>query len=355
MTRRILLLLCACAAAPAQSLPADTVAEVERIVTRIMAKESIPGVGVAIALRGEVVFANGYGMADLENFVPAKASTMFRLGSISKPITAVAAMQLAEEGKLDLDAPVQKYVPDFPVKQAPITVRQLLGHLGGIRHYRGREIDSTRHYEDLRAPLDIFRHDPLIADPGTKYSYTTYGYNLAGAAVEAAAGKRFLEYVEERVFRPAGATHLQDDNVYRIIPNRTRGYRKTADGRIVNCNLADTSNKIPGGGMISRAEDLVRFAVAVAQGKLLKPASVTAMFTPQTLAGGGQTRYGLGWNVIGLGGQQLVGHGGGQQGTATMLLLRPADAAAVAVMSNLEQSGAGAIARAIFEKAAPLQ
>ena len=246
-------------------------------------------------------------------------------------------MQLAERGVLDLDAPIQKYLPSFPIKPWPISTRELLAHLAGIRHYASpAEIDSTRHYLNLAEPLTIFARDPLIAEPGTAFNYTTYGYVVAGAVLEAVAGKRFTDVLSERVFKPAGIEHMQADDSFAIIPNRARGYKRGPDGRIENCTPADTSNKIPGGGLCSTAEDLVRFALAVNSGKLLKPETVKLMFQPQHLRSGQQTNYGLGWSIVQDGASRLVGHSGGQQGVSTMLLMDTNRGYVVAVMANLE-------------------
>ena len=182
-----------------------------------MSRQNIPALSVAIAIDSRPSWSSGFGMSDLENFVPAKASTVYRLGSISKPITAVAAMQLVEKGKLDLDAPIQKYLPSFPQKPWPITARQLLGHLSGIRHYAGlEEVNSTRHYDDRLTPPQIFQNDPLLFEPGTKYSYSTYGYCLLGAAVEAAADFKFVEYLRRNVFEPAGMDRIGDRKSTRL-------------------------------------------------------------------------------------------------------------------------------------------
>ncbi|MGH9672891.1 MAG: serine hydrolase domain-containing protein, partial [Bryobacteraceae bacterium] len=302
-------------------------------------RQGIPMITAAVATGGELRWANGYGLSDVENNVPAKAATVHRLGSISKPITAVAALQLYESGRLDLDAPVQKYVPGFPLKPWPITSRQLLGHLGGIRHYNGEdEVNSTRHYRNLIDPLAIFQRDALVAEPGTRYNYTTYGYVLLGAVVEAASGARFMDYLRERVFLPAAMDRIRDDHPFALIPNRARGYRRYATGQLENCALADTSNKIPGGGLCSTTEDLVKFALAVRRGTLLKPETVEMMFTRQKLRDGTETPYGLGWNVPAVeGGRRIVMHGGGQQGTSTVLAMLPREGAAVALMCNLER------------------
>ena len=323
-------------------------AAIDAQVKQFMAGTKVPGLTVAVATGGQLRWSRGYGLSDVENSVPAKAATVYRTASVAKPITAVAAMQLAEQGLLDLDDAVQKYLPKFPVKPWPITTRALLAHLGGIRHYANEpEIHSTRHYANLTDPLEIFQRDPLVAEPGTAFHYTTYGYVVIGAVIEAAAGKRYSELVRERVFKPAGMMHVQSDDVYAIIPNRTRGY-KLANGHIENCGLADTSNKIPGGGLSATAEDLVRFALAVKNGKLPKAETVKRMFEPQRLKGGRMTDYGLGWALIRDHDTALVGHSGGQQGVSTMLLMNQARGDVVAVMANLEDAPVDNLAATIL-------
>jgi CubicO group peptidase (beta-lactamase class C family) len=342
MTRRTVLVFFTAVAAFAQtrgSLPVEKQREIDRIVTSEMARTGAPAVSVAVLLDGEVRFAGGYGLADLENSVPATADTVYRLGSIAKPVTAVAVMQLVEKGKIDLDAPVQRYVPSFPEKQWPVTIRQLLGHLGGIRHYKGDEIFSARHYSNLTEPLAIFKDDPLIAEPGSRYSYTTYGYNLLGAAVEGASGMSFPDYLRARIFEPARMDRMRVDSVYEIIPHRAQGYHKTADGRLLNSSIVDTSNKIPGGGLCSTVTDLVKFASAVMSGKLIRPETFAQMSTMQQARDGKGTGYGLGWNVADSDGVRVVSHGGGQPRISTMLSTVPERRFAVAWMCNLEGSG----------------
>jgi CubicO group peptidase (beta-lactamase class C family) len=248
-------------------------------------------------------------------------------------------MQLYEAGKLDLEAPVQRYVPSFPRKPWPITVRQLLGHLGGIRHYASPdEVNSTRYFPDLLAPLRLFQNDPLVAEPGTGFHYTTYGYVLLGAAVEAASAQRFMDYLRQRVFAPAGMDRIRQDHVFAVIPNRARGYTLGPSGQLQNCALADTSNKVPGGGLVSTVEDLARFATAMRKGVLLRPHTVDMMFTPQRLKDGKPTDYGLGWQVRSIESVKVVQHTGGQQGVSTILALQPRENVAVALMSNLERA-----------------
>ena len=196
-------------------------------------------------------------------------------------------------------------------------------------------------------PLKIFANDPLLFEPGTKFSYTTYGFNLLGAAVESVSGLPFMEYLKQNVFAPAHMEHIAADDVYAIIPHRARGYRLSKDGRIENCALADTSNKIPAGGLIATATDLVRFALAVNSGGLLKKQTVEQMFTAQNTRDGKPTTYGMGWFIETVGGRPCVGHSGGQQGVATDLVLYPDLGIAIAVMTDREHAPVSVIANRI--------
>lgn len=363
MHRRILLAWLACATLWAQA-PVErshTVVErialapekrerIERLIQEEMGKAKAPGVSVAVGLKGEVVYAGGFGLADIENNVALTPQTRIRLGSISKPITAVAVLQLAEKGKLDLDVEVQEYLPQFPRKQWPLRVRHLLSHSGGIRHYQGREIESVEHYYNRVDPLRIFSNDPLLFEPGSKFLYTTYGYNLLGAIVESITGD-FLGHLREHIFHPAAMESTGPDDHFAIIPNRARGY--TLHGSILaNAGLADTSNKIPGGGLIGTASDLARFAMALGGGRLLKPESLRAMWTRFRTADGIRQGYGMGWTVADEPRLQ-VGHTGGQQGASTHLIYYPDDDVAIAVMLNRDNAPVApftqGIARILFD------
>jgi serine beta-lactamase-like protein LACTB len=329
----LLLVLAAARPAAAQAAPSAALeARLDAIVTGAMAKERIPAITVAISSGGRIVYSGAFGTADLENDVPATRETLIRTASVSKPITAVAAMTLVESGKLDLDAPVQNYCAPFPPKQWPITTRELLSHTSGIRHYNDpAEMESTRHYRFMADGLAIFAGDPLLFRPGTGYQYSTYGYTVVGCAIEGAAGQPFEDYVGAHVLRPAGMTHTFVDDAFAIVPHRARGYRKV-DGQIRNASLMDSSYKIPGGGYVSSAEDLVRFAQALLDDRLLKPATRAQMWNPTAVSG--KQSYGLGFEVR-QGGRFIV-HTGGQPGTSTVLFMVPEARFALAIMANLE-------------------
>lgn len=323
-------------------LPADKLEKIERAITAEMSRLGIPGLSIAVAVDHKLQWSNGYGLADVENYVPAKAMTAYRLGSISKPITATAVMQLAERGKLDLDAPIQKYCPAFPEKQWPVTARLLLGHLSGVRHYKSDvEFASTRHYNSIVEGIEMFKNDPLLFEPGTKYSYTTHGYAVLGCAVEGASGMSFPDYVRDNVFKLAGMDRIRVDNVADIIPNRAQGYVKTQSGDLRNSELADTSYKIPGGGFISTVEDLAEFAIAMQTGVLVKKETTGQMWNSLKTRDGKATGYGLGWGVTERNGMKEVSHGGAQQRVSTYLYSIPEKGLTVVLMTNLENIGGG--------------
>ncbi|MGH9644708.1 MAG: serine hydrolase domain-containing protein, partial [Terriglobales bacterium] len=185
-----ILLFCVAAFAAAQNgrIAPEKRQELEGAVAKFIAANHVPGVSVAVVENGAEDWSEGFGNADLENSVPATAHTLYRLASISKSITATAAMLLWQQGKLDLDAPVQKYCPAFPQKDAPITTRELLGHLAGIRHYKSDsqddpEVGNTKHFANsIQAGLDFFKNDPLVSKPGTEFHYSTQGFTLVGCA-----------------------------------------------------------------------------------------------------------------------------------------------------------------------------
>jgi CubicO group peptidase (beta-lactamase class C family) len=350
-----LFLFCAAAASAQQkSISAEKRAQIEKAASNFMTANTVPGMGVAVVLHGELVWSAGFGMADLEDFAPATSSTLFRLGSISKPITATAVLQLWERGKLDLDAPVQKYCPAFPRKEWPITSRELLGHLGGIRHYNpdGKgdvPEDSARHFATMEESLQIFATDPLVAEPGTKFNYSTYGYTLIGCVLEGAALQKYGDYVRENIFRPAGMDETQADDFFAIIPRRTRWYHKDKAGVVRNAGVLDSSYKIPGGGLLSSADDMARFEAAILADKLLKRPTRDLMWVPLKTTDGKPTNYALGWGVSDKLGVHIVAHTGGQQGTSTAFALIPEQQASVVVLANIDGVDSGSLADQILK------
>jgi CubicO group peptidase (beta-lactamase class C family) len=339
--------LCAVASqAQDHTLSSEKRSQIEAAVSRFMASTHVPGLSVAVVEDGKYEWAGGFGFADLENNVPASEHTLFRLASISKSLTAVGAMELWERGKLDLDVPVQKYCASFPQKSGPITTRQVMGHLGGIRHYRTDSLDdpevgNTKHFDNpIQAGLDFFKSDPLVAEPGSQFHYSTHGYTLVGCVMEGASGAKYTDYMRQNVFVPAGMDHTQADDRFGIIPYRTRFYQITKSGTVQNADFLDSSYKIPGGGWLSSAEDMARFEVATLNDKLIKRTTRDLMWTSGKPSDGMKIGYALGWGNENEHGIAAVGHTGGQQGTSTAFLVAPAERAGVVVLTNTEGANA---------------
>jgi serine beta-lactamase-like protein LACTB len=323
-------------------------------IAKFMATSHAPGIAVAAVVHGKPAWAKGYGMADLENAVPVTPHTLFRLGSVSKPITATAAMVLWERGKLDLDAPIQRYCPTFPEKPWPITTRELLGHLGGIRHYKSGPEDleggNTKYFTDgIAGGIAFFASDTLVAQPGTRFNYSTMGYTLVGCAIASAAGVPYVDAVREDVFVPAGMTETQADDRFTIIRHRTRFYHRDSTGQVQNADFLDASYKVPGGGWLSSATDLAKFESALLHDALMRRSTRTLMWTAQRTTRDSVTGYGLGWGVGDSACVHCVGHSGGQQGTSTFVVLDPDRETGVVVLVNMDSVDLRELARSLLK------
>ena len=355
----LVVISCAFAAEKDTTLFPAKRAQIEKAVSAFMTANSVPGISVAVVQNGQSVWSAGFGMSDLEDSAPATSSTLYRLGSISKSITAVAILQLYERGKLDLDAPVQKYCPAFPQKDSPITSRQLLAHLSGIRHYNqdGKgdvPDDSARHFASMEESLQLFVNDPLLSKPGTQFHYSTYGYTLLGCVLEGAASQKYVDFVRENVFRPAAMDHTQADDFLAIVPHRTRWYHKDKSGAVHNAGVLDSSYKIPGGGLISSADDMANFEAAILAGKLLKRTTRDLMWTVARPTEGKPSHYALGWFIAGKFGVHTAGHSGGQQGADTDFVIAPERNVGVVVLANMDNVNTGALADSILKIALDL-
>ncbi len=307
-----------------------------------MAEHNLPGLSVAVAVDGVLVWAEGLGWADHERKLPVTPRTRFRIGGVIKTFTATAAALLVARGRLDLDAPVQRYVPEFPVKRWPVTTRHLLGHTAGIRPgWQGRATPCT----DDRERLASFAADTLRFEPGTRQQYATRGYVLAGAVLGAAAGEPYRTFLRREVLAPLSLADTVGDRASGAPPRTARLYfpRLATDPRLglQDAPPGDLTCVLPALGLLSTPADLVRLGAATMQGELV-PGEVVARFqTPQRLASGELTDAGLGWFVrhLPLGPDQVptrvVGHRGNVAGGTTSLQTVPAHGLAIAVTSNV--------------------
>jgi len=310
--------------------PADT-----HIVAFLQAQKKAwkaPSISASVAVRGEVVFSATVGLANAGKAVPATSETIYRIASTSKALTAVAILQLVDQGLLTLDDDVRKYVPEFPEKKWPITVGNVLSHTSGIRHYReGETSRKSTHYDSVADAIGEFKDDSLLFEPGTQYGYTTFGYTLLQGVIERASGMTYREYMRERVWRPAGMTHTDLEVKGDLYPLRAAGYRMDAD-RIGEVGFDDVSFKYAGGGMISSTDDLVKFCMSLCGSTLLPDSLRNLMFTELVVEPGVSLAWGS--RMDERTGSRRVWHPGRSNGFESYLLFYPEEQVAVAVLTN---------------------
>jgi CubicO group peptidase (beta-lactamase class C family) len=340
---------------------AGAVDEGRQIVRAALKEQNLPGLSVAVGAGGDVVWAEGFGWADLESKVPVAPDMRFRIGTASTPLTSAAVGLLLEKGALKLDEVIQTYVPEFPAKQWPVTLRQLMGHLAGVANDGGDEGPLfTKRCERPADALQFLsgRERELRFEPGTRYGYSSYGWIVVSAAVEAAANEPFLEFMLEQIFDPLGMHETEADSGAEPIPNRATPYfpRFAADPRygLHLMRPLEYSCYAGASGLVSTPSDLARFGLAINGGKLLQPATVQLLQTSQRLASGEETGYGLGWDLetVSLAGEQTrwVGHDGTLLGgMVASLMTFPEHGIAVSVTSNISYTDTEAVALRIAQ------
>jgi len=333
---------------PAAPVLRQPPADFDAFVGSEMAARRIPGLSIGYAQDG-ITWARGYGFADLENRVPARADSSYRLASVTKPMTATAIMRLVEQGKVELDAEVQTYVPYFPRKPYPITVRQLLGHLGGINAYVNPVAEQHfKEHKNTRQSLAVFQDFDLVAEPGTRFRYTSYGYNLLGAVIEGASGQSYGEYMHAAIWGPLGMASTRLDDPLALIPHRVRGYQLVGS-QLQHSEFVDVSSRFSAGGTRSSVVDMLRFGQGISQGRLLSRSSLATMETSMATKNGELTGYGMGWQTRPIDGKFVISHDGMQPETSTYLFVFPARRFSIAVAANLQRVDLTAFAARLFE------
>jgi CubicO group peptidase (beta-lactamase class C family) len=322
---------------------ADAVERGRQVMRAGLTGQNLPGLSVAVGAGGSIVWAEGFGWADLEKRVPVAPDTRFQIGTASKALTSAAVGLLLEERRLNLDAVIQTYVPEFPEKQWPVTLRQLMGHLAGVRNDAGDEESLSVRCEETAEGLQRFANRPLLFEPSTQYRYSNYGWILVSAAVEAAADEPFFTFMRKRVFQPLGMDDTRPDPA-EPLPDRATFYfpRFAADPRYgpQPPREVDYSCFSGSAAFMSTPSDLVSFAMAIDSGKLLQPATVQLLQAPQRTASGQDTGYGLGWDLetVEVAGAQrrVVGHDGELMGgTVASFMTFREQGIVVAVTSNM--------------------
>jgi CubicO group peptidase (beta-lactamase class C family) len=327
-------------------------------VREAVSKQNLPGLSVAVARDGEIVWAEGFGYADIDKRTPITAQTRFRIGDVSVPLTAAAVGLLVEQRRLNLESDIHMYVPDFPEKKWPVTLRELMGHSGGIRNDAGDE-ESLQPCLHTLDGLKRFASDELRFEPGTRVRTSSYGWILVSAAVESAAGRPFFSFMRSQIFDPLAMAATVPYSAGASIPDLPTFYfpRFGGDTRYGPELARDGDHTCfsGAGAFVSTPSDLVRFGSAMNGGTLLKRATVEELQAPQRLTSGEPSEYGLGWKIetVALGGQPARAAGysskrdfiGGSASLLTFLDRR----LVVAVTSNESFADAKAIAVSVAE------
>ncbi|MCB0666580.1 MAG: beta-lactamase family protein [Saprospiraceae bacterium] len=301
----------------------SSVEQADQMLRSALDSLHLPGISVSIYANGRI-WSKGFGYSDLESKAPVIAGfSRFRIGSISKTLTAAALAKLYEEGNLDPEAELDSYYPDFPEKDYPITIKQIAGHLAGIRHYQGNEFLNTKRYKNVFHGIEIFKDSPLLFEPGEKYSYSSYGYNLLSAVIENITGRPYLEFMRDSIFQPLDMISTCADYPEAIIPGRVRFYEKKG-GEFSNSPFVDNSYKWAGGGFLSTSMDILRFARVHLDHAFTSKATWEYFTTSQKTNDGQLTGYGMGWRTTDdMFGRQWIGHSGGSVGGTSMLCIYP--------------------------------
>lgn len=310
---------------------------VKQMANELLNVAKLPGLSIAIRKKNEIIFKEGFGFADLENQIPVTVNTQFRAASTSKVITVTGLAKMMQEGVIDVEAEVQKYIPDYPLKGYSITLKQLAGNTSGMPHYLDDDKLEDKYYSSIKDALNVFSHHKLLFKPQSKYSYSSAGFVLLSAAMENSSGVNFLTYLQDKVFNPLGMKSTEPDmGKYKLMPNLTKYYEKQNDDYVAIKNPIDVSAIWAAGGFLTTPTDLVNMTKAYSNG-YLKSSIVKKMFESQTLSSGEKTNVGIGWRIgADMEGRNVIEHAGVTEGTRSVISYFPDEDIAVSVMTNTE-------------------
>lgn len=331
----------------------DAIKQAQSICQKTFTKNNFPGLAVAVSIGHETIMAEGLGYADVKEKIEVDPNkSLFRIGSVSKTLTAAALQLLVQEGKIDIEKNVRDYVHYFPEKEYALNVKQVAGHIAGIRHYKGpMEMMSNIYYPTVEGGMKIFMDDPLLYKPGEKYSYSSYGWNLISAIIESAAEEPFLEYMQEEVFNRFGMTNTLAEIRSDLPSDIVSFYISSLDNNYMLAPHVDNSYKWAGGGFIGTATDILKFSQQMHHSATIDKELLDQFQTPLTLNDGKQTNYGLGWATnIDKKGRRWVGHSGGSVGGTTMYLYYPDYDLTVVTLVNLSSAKMDQLAWKIAEQ-----
>lgn len=314
----------------------ETISSIDSVCAFQIQKGHFPGLAIAVASGKRALWTKGYGYANLEQNKPVDPrEDLFRIGSISKSVSASALARLFERGEIKLDVPISQYYKGCPSDKGDLTLRQICGHLAGIRHYRGLEFLSNIHYENVIDPLGVFIHDSLLCKPGEQFNYSTYAWTLVSAVMEMAVHKPFTDIVYDEVNTPLHLVDLKPDYKDSTSFQRVTFYDYRDEAIQVSPEV-DVSNKWAGGGFLCSAEDLAKFGLALTEPGYLKAETLLEFTRSQSTTDGKKTDNGIGFfSGTDDSGRAWFGHSGGSVGGTSMLLIYPQENLVVITLVNL--------------------
>lgn len=296
-----------------------------------------PGMAILVVQDGRPLLRKGYGLASLEWQIPVLPNTVFRIGSVTKQFTAVLTLMLMEQGKLALQDPIEKFIPDYPTHGHRITVEHLLTHTSGIKSYTGMKswaADWGKNFS-LNELIDYFKYQPMDFAPGQKWAYCNSGFVLLGAIIEKCAGMSYSQFLQESICKPLEMTSTWLELPGLLIPRRAEGYSKGPMGYQPAPYISMTQ-PLAAGGMVSTVEDLAAWDAALYGEKLIRAENLRRAQTPYLIADGSSTHYGYGWEIHEYKGIEVIRHSGGIHGFLCDMLRVPSQRVFVAVLTNCD-------------------
>ena len=303
---------------------------------QVLIQNSTPGASIAVIKNGKTVWTEGFGLSNIETNSPASSETKFGIGSISKSLTMVLALRLAEEGLLDLDAPIEKYLPDFPHQNQGLTIRLIGSHLSGYAdEFDDANFYNTKRYETTEQVLQEFYKEKLAAKPREKSIYGTTTFTLIAGVIEKVTKRDFATAMNDFVLKPLQLKNILPNDKRQIIPNRTAFYIKDNNGKTVNGEYVDPSFKIAGAGFLSTAEDLANFGSALIAEGFLKQKSLDELLQLGETATGEKTPFALGFRVVKTSdGKETIHQPGGGVGISSVLFIDRQNRISLAILTN---------------------
>lgn len=307
---------------------------VDTLMLDLLNKTKLPGLSIAVNKNGKIIYAKGFGYADVAQKVKMEATTQIRTASVAKVITATALAKLASEKKLDFDAPIKNYISYLKAPFSALTTRQLAGHTAGVQHTPSKKSSKKKDYTSTKALIELVEQTQLAFEPDTDYQYSTLAYNLLAGVIEGASGKSYLAYMQENIFAPLNMNQTFPENISELGSNDAQLYYFKKDKLVLDKQLVNGSYKLPGAGFRSTSVDLVKMMDAYTNG-FIAPEVVQTIFTSNTLTNGKKTNVGIGWRLNeDMQQRPTIEHAGNWQGARTVIVHYPEEQLSISMMIN---------------------